>query len=33
MDALCSKKINKEKLELPSEYWVFFGIWQSLVLS
>ena len=29
-DLLCSKEINKEKLELTSEFWLFFTFQQSL---
>ena len=32
-DALCSKEINKEKLDLTSEFWIFFTFQQSLTPS
>ena len=32
-DALCSKEINKEKLDLTSEFWIFFTFQQGLTPS
>ena len=32
-DALCSKEINKEKLDLTSKFWVFFTYQQGLAPS
>ena len=33
MDVLCSKEINKEKLELTSEFSIFFTFQQGLATS
>ena len=30
---LCSKEINEEKLELPSEFWIIFTFQQGLATS